>query len=126
MLEGTPLKIEAVRSDVPPDLQVILSKAIAVDPDQRYQDARKLQLDLQHWISAQAGAGTTQDLHAWLEGLMVEVEASGGLGSDTPSQPTTTLETRIGTPEHNSQLEGWITEARASRVEDLTPKLRMP
>ncbi|MCA9712545.1 MAG: serine/threonine protein kinase, partial [Myxococcales bacterium] len=39
----------AVRPDVPVDLERIIMKALTVDKDRRYQTARELQLDLEHF-----------------------------------------------------------------------------
>jgi Tol biopolymer transport system component len=46
IIYGEPEPIRAVRPDVPPDLARILRKALAKDPDERYQSAKDLALDL--------------------------------------------------------------------------------
>ncbi len=46
IIYGEPEPIRAVRPDVPPDLARILRKALAKDPDERYQSAKDLAIDL--------------------------------------------------------------------------------
>ena len=52
-VNSPPTPIGELVSGVPPELSTIIDKALAHDPDQRYQDARELALDLNRFLTGQ-------------------------------------------------------------------------
>ncbi len=58
ILNLDPEPLQALRSNLPPDLQPVLTKALAKDPDDRYQHADEFVVDLQR-ILREANTQTT-------------------------------------------------------------------
>ncbi|WP_208723227.1 protein kinase domain-containing protein [Corallococcus llansteffanensis] len=57
---------------VPADLDAIVLKALAKDPDARYQHAQDLQHALEGWLAAQAQPSGTADLAAFMKDLYAD------------------------------------------------------
>gem|GEM_PF-955650 len=52
-VNAPPMPIGELVAGVPPELSTIIDKALAFDPEQRYQDARELAADLQRFLGGQ-------------------------------------------------------------------------
>ena len=61
-----------VNPRVPPDLDPIILKALAKDPDQRYAEALQFQTDLEAWLSKRKISATTADLAVFLRQVYEE------------------------------------------------------
>ena len=59
----------AVAEDVPDELEAVILRALARDPDQRYQDAQQMQLELEQAIRAVGQPVTAEDLSGLMEVL---------------------------------------------------------
>jgi serine/threonine-protein kinase len=60
------------RPDIPPELDAIVMKGLETDPDQRYQNAREMAIDLEKRI----GLASPTEIAEWVEQLASEVLAT--------------------------------------------------
>ncbi|HEX6953066.1 MAG TPA: Stk1 family PASTA domain-containing Ser/Thr kinase [Gaiellaceae bacterium] len=60
-LSATPQKPSELRSDIPPELDMVILRALAKDPDERYQSADEMEGDLERVTRGAPVAATTVD-----------------------------------------------------------------
>jgi eukaryotic-like serine/threonine-protein kinase len=66
----------ALRDNIPPQLDAILARAVAREPDQRYQTAQELQVALERFITAAGKPATQADVGRWVDDLFLAHEAT--------------------------------------------------
>ncbi|MFL5943411.1 MAG: Stk1 family PASTA domain-containing Ser/Thr kinase [Gaiellaceae bacterium] len=60
-LSATPQKPSELRSDIPPELDMVIMRALAKDPDERYQSADEMESDLERVARGAPVAAATMD-----------------------------------------------------------------
>jgi serine/threonine protein kinase/tetratricopeptide (TPR) repeat protein len=83
ILNQDPEPVTGLRTGVPLELERILDKALAKDPEERYQNVADLQVDLKT-IGKKAGT------------LLPHSSTAGGLGQETKTEKATTSKLRVG------------------------------
>jgi serine/threonine-protein kinase len=71
--EATVPRPTAARADFPPDLERIILKALAKDPNQRYQSAEQLQSDLEDWLIEHRARTSAMHLARYMGEVMPEL-----------------------------------------------------
>jgi eukaryotic-like serine/threonine-protein kinase len=83
-------RISQLRDDAPRELDEILVKALAKDPDQRFQSAAELRHELDHLMLRFGRPASSAQLAAWLQDLFKGSQDSMDLSSVTPSSTVAT------------------------------------
>ena len=60
-LSATPKPPSKLRPDIPPELDMVVLRALAKDPDDRYQSAEEMDADLERVARGASVAATTVD-----------------------------------------------------------------
>ena len=110
---------ESAGSDLPPILYEILNKALAENPEQRYQSAEEMGSDIEMCLSQLSDQTTTKNLAQYMKGLLEkEADAEEKAMRETASFDCATLIP----PDAKSNLEDEITEALDIKELSAKPK----
>ncbi len=115
-----------IREDYPAALEPIVLKALARDPDERYQSAQALQVALEEWLIARRAQTTASYMAQYMAALFPEMTYAG---DDAPAQDATLVEKRPEldtlretaeiTPTPTSTLDAAILGGASDTHEDL-------
>jgi eukaryotic-like serine/threonine-protein kinase len=108
IVRDEPAPLSAYRAGAPAELQRIVSKCLAKDPDERYQSAKELAIDLRAWTRGSAQADVRVRRRRWLvaaaaialalalAGWLAATRARRGAGAQLRIEPVTTSGNVIG------------------------------
>ncbi|MCI0669648.1 MAG: protein kinase [Myxococcaceae bacterium] len=72
VLDGTCPKVSELRPDVPPELEVIVARAMARQVEERYQSAAELAADLDEYLLGFTTTTVNAEMRAWMRALVGE------------------------------------------------------
>lgn len=94
--ESTPPPIRSIVSEMPFELEAIVTRCLAKDPDGRYQSAQELHDAVQGFVYHQGCVVGRRQIAEWLEHIVSSEDASGSLVASALSSGMTHDESQLG------------------------------
>ena len=114
-LSNTPKPPSKLRPDVPPELDMVVLRALAKNPDDRYQNADEMEADLERVARGRPVAATTVDSATQVLRAAPAAAAVGAATAATMIAPSPTAATTVTPPPLVLEEEEYAEEGGAER-----------